>query len=122
VFAQDARFLRANTERVVKFALPSPFLVAVRCGHEDHSRNAYPTMTHFLDHLAEILAREAEALVAEGIDIVQLCGSAHSGAGPNRSRSRLRFRSGRGGEPPTIDEGYEKSCRLVAAARLLRTS
>jgi 5-methyltetrahydropteroyltriglutamate--homocysteine methyltransferase len=72
VFAQDARFLRANTERVTKFALPSPFLIAVRYWHEDHSRNAYPTMTHFLDHLAEILALEAEALVAEGIDIVQL--------------------------------------------------
>jgi len=72
VFAEDARFLVAHTDRVTKFALPSPFLIAVRYWHEDHSRAAYPTLQHFLDHLAEILRREAEALVAAGIDIVQL--------------------------------------------------
>jgi 5-methyltetrahydropteroyltriglutamate--homocysteine methyltransferase len=72
VFADDARFLAANTKRVTKFALPSPFLIAVRYWHEDYSREAYPTLTHFLDHLAEILAREARALVEAGIDIVQI--------------------------------------------------
>lgn len=72
VFAEDARFLVANTDRCTKFALPSPFLIAVRYWHEDYSREAYPTFEHFMDHLAEILAREARALVAEGIDIVQL--------------------------------------------------
>jgi 5-methyltetrahydropteroyltriglutamate--homocysteine methyltransferase len=72
VFAEDARFLAANTDRVTKFALPSPFLIAVRYWHEDHSRPAYPTLQHFMDHLAEVLAREARALVDAGIDIVQL--------------------------------------------------
>lgn len=72
VFAEDARFLVANTERVTKFALPSPFLIAVRYWHENYSKEAYPTMQHFLDHLAELLAREARALVEAGIDIVQL--------------------------------------------------
>jgi 5-methyltetrahydropteroyltriglutamate--homocysteine methyltransferase len=72
VFAADARFLVANTDRCTKFALPSPFLIAVRYWHEDYSREAYPTFGHFMDHLAEILAREAQALVAAGIDIVQL--------------------------------------------------
>lgn len=72
VFADDARFLVANTARCTKFALPSPFLIAVRYWHEAHSRDAYPTLQHFMDHLAEILAREAQALVAAGIDIVQL--------------------------------------------------
>src|SRR6185436_2957470 len=72
VFVEDARFLVANTDRVTKFALPSPFLIAVRYWHEDHSRDAYPTMQHFLDHLAEVLAREARVLVEAGIDIVQL--------------------------------------------------
>jgi len=72
VFRDDARFLRAHTERVTKFALPSPFLIAVRYWHEDHSRQAYRTPRHFLDHLAEILAREARALVEAGIDVVQL--------------------------------------------------
>lgn len=72
VFREDARFLRAHTDRVTKFALPSPFLIAVRYWHEDHSRSAYPTAQHFLDHLAEVLAREARALVEVGIEIVQL--------------------------------------------------
>jgi 5-methyltetrahydropteroyltriglutamate--homocysteine methyltransferase len=72
VFAVDAQFLAAHTDRCTKFALPSPFLIAVRYWHEDHSRQAYPTMQHFMDHLAEILAREAQALVAAGIDIVQI--------------------------------------------------
>lgn len=72
VFAEDARFLTRNTNRVTKFALPSPFLVAVRYWHEDYSRDAYPTVQHFIEHLAEILAREACALVDAGIDIVQL--------------------------------------------------
>jgi len=72
VFAADARFLAANTDRVTKFALPSPFLIAVRYWHEDFSREAYPTLQHFLHHLAEVLAREAQALVEAGIDIVQV--------------------------------------------------
>jgi 5-methyltetrahydropteroyltriglutamate--homocysteine methyltransferase len=72
VFAEDARFLVANTDRVTKFALPGPFLIAVRYWHEDHSRDAYPTPRHFLDHLAEVLAREARALAEAGIDVVQL--------------------------------------------------
>jgi 5-methyltetrahydropteroyltriglutamate--homocysteine methyltransferase len=72
VFTEDASFLAENTDRCTKFALPSPFLIAVRYWHEDHSRDAYPTMQHFVDHLAEILAREAKALVEAGIDIVQI--------------------------------------------------
>lgn len=72
VFREDAHFLRAHTAHVTKFALPSPFLIAVRYWHEDYSRAAYPTLEHFLNHLAELLAREARALVEEGIDIVQL--------------------------------------------------
>jgi 5-methyltetrahydropteroyltriglutamate--homocysteine methyltransferase len=72
VFARDARFLAGHTDRVTKFALPSPFLIAVRYWHEDFSRDAYPTVQHFLDHLADVLAREAHALVEAGIDVVQL--------------------------------------------------
>jgi 5-methyltetrahydropteroyltriglutamate--homocysteine methyltransferase len=71
VFAKDARFLAANTTRVRKFALPSPFLIAVRYWHEDHSREAYPTVEHFMEHLARLLGGEARAVVEAGIDIVQ---------------------------------------------------
>jgi 5-methyltetrahydropteroyltriglutamate--homocysteine methyltransferase len=72
VFAADAAFLVANTDRVTKFALPSPFLIAVRYWHADYSRDAYPTFEHFLDHMAGVLAREAAALVDAGIDVVQI--------------------------------------------------
>lgn len=72
VFADDAKFLATHTDRATKFALPSPFLIAVRYWHSDHSRDAYPTMQHFLNHLAELLAREAQAIAAAGIDIVQI--------------------------------------------------
>jgi 5-methyltetrahydropteroyltriglutamate--homocysteine methyltransferase len=72
VFAEDANFLAGCTDRATKFALPSPFLIAVRYWHEDHSRDAYPTPQHFLEHLAELLAREARALVEAGIAVVQV--------------------------------------------------
>ncbi len=72
VFAQDARFLAEHTDRATKFALPSPFLIAIRYWHEDHSKEAYPTYQHLMEHLAQILALEARALVEAGIDIVQI--------------------------------------------------
>src|SRR5436190_1663256 len=72
VFADDARFLAKATDRRTKFALPSPFLIAIRHWHEDYSRDAYPTYQHLMEHLAEILSREAEALVDAGIGIVQI--------------------------------------------------
>ena len=72
VFAEDAAFLAAHTDHIKKFALPSPFLIGMRYWHADHSRDAYPTVEHFIDHLSEVLAREAKALVHAGIDIVQI--------------------------------------------------
>lgn len=72
VFAADAGFLAGHTDRVTKYALPSPFLIAVRYWDERYSADAYPTVQHFMDHLAELLAREAQALVEAGIDIVQI--------------------------------------------------
>lgn len=72
VWNRDAQFLVENTKRLTKFALPSPFLIAIRYWHQDYSTNAYPTIQHFMDHLAKILRQEAEALVDAGIDIIQL--------------------------------------------------
>ena len=98
VFEHDARFLVEHAGRVTKFCLPSPWLIAIRYWHPDYSRAAYPTREHFLAHLAEVLAREARALVAAGIDIVQLddpvltyfCDrELMSGAGSHDERLRL---------------------------------
>ena len=72
LFAADAEFLVRNTNGYTKFALPSPFLIAIRYWHSDYSKPAYPTINHFMDHLTEILRREAEGLVEAGIDIIQL--------------------------------------------------
>jgi 5-methyltetrahydropteroyltriglutamate--homocysteine methyltransferase len=72
VFAEDARFLVRHATRCTKFALPSPFLIAVRYWDAAHSAGAYPTRQHFMDHAAEVLRREALALVEAGIDVVQL--------------------------------------------------
>jgi 5-methyltetrahydropteroyltriglutamate--homocysteine methyltransferase len=72
VFTDDASFLVKAANRPVKFALPSPFLIAIRYWHADYSGGAYPTYQHFMDHMAEILASEARALVEAGVDIVQV--------------------------------------------------
>lgn len=72
VFAKDAKFLVDHSTRATKYALPSPFLVAVRYWHADYSAGAYPTMQDFMDHLTELLAAEAKAIAAAGVDIIQL--------------------------------------------------
>jgi 5-methyltetrahydropteroyltriglutamate--homocysteine methyltransferase len=72
VWSRDAEFLVENTTRVTKFAIPSPFLIAIRYWHEDFSTDAYPTFEHFVEHLTEVLRREAQALVDAGVDIVQI--------------------------------------------------
>jgi 5-methyltetrahydropteroyltriglutamate--homocysteine methyltransferase len=72
VFARDGEFLVRHTDRCTKFALPSPFLIAIRYWHEDYSTAAYPTLESFIDHLTELLAAEAMALSEAGIDVIQL--------------------------------------------------
>lgn len=72
VWNKDAEFLVANTKRVTKFAIPSPFLIAIRYWHKDFSTDAYPTIEHFIEHLTKVLRREAVALVDAGIDVIQL--------------------------------------------------
>ncbi|MGA2256426.1 MAG: cobalamin-independent methionine synthase II family protein [Thermoguttaceae bacterium] len=72
VFQADAEFLVRNTERCTKFALPSPFLIAIRYWHPDYSLAAYPTFESFMDDLTKILAAEARALSDTGVDIIQI--------------------------------------------------
>ncbi|HUS08484.1 MAG TPA: cobalamin-independent methionine synthase II family protein [Bryobacteraceae bacterium] len=72
VFASDAEFLARATDRRTKFALPSPFLIAIRYWNKEYSAGAYPTYEHLMEHLAEILAREARAIAGAGVDIVQI--------------------------------------------------
>src|SRR5436309_11063170 len=48
VFKSDAEFLGRHTDRCTKFALPSPFLIAIRYWHTDYSAAAYPTIEGFM--------------------------------------------------------------------------
>ena len=72
LFVEDATFLVDHTERCTKYALPSPFLIAIRKWHADYSTDAYPTIEHYLEHLTDLLAAEAAALARTGVDIIQL--------------------------------------------------
>jgi len=72
LFVEDATFLVKHTDRCTKFALPSPFLIAIRKWHVDFSTDAYPTIEHYMEHLTDLLAAEAAVLAQTGVDIIQL--------------------------------------------------
>ena len=72
VFTADAEFLAKTTDRVQKFAPPSPFLVAIRYWLEDYSKAVYPTVEHLMDDLTNILDAEARALEQAGVRVIQL--------------------------------------------------
>jgi 5-methyltetrahydropteroyltriglutamate--homocysteine methyltransferase len=42
VIAEEARFLKQNTDRHVKVCLPSPYLIGQRMWEPEHSKAAYP--------------------------------------------------------------------------------
>ena len=72
LFVEDATFLVEHTDRCTKYALPSPFLIAIRKWHADYSTDAYPTIEHYMEHLTDLLTDEAAALAETGVDIIQL--------------------------------------------------
>jgi 5-methyltetrahydropteroyltriglutamate--homocysteine methyltransferase len=72
VVAEEARFLRANTGRLVKVCLPSPYLIGERMWVAEHSRSAYPTREEFCEALVPVLRQELLAIRDAGVDIVQL--------------------------------------------------
>jgi 5-methyltetrahydropteroyltriglutamate--homocysteine methyltransferase len=72
LFVEDAAFLVKHTDRHTKYALPSPFLIAIRKWHPDYSADAYPTLNDYMEHVTELLALEARALAETGVDIIQL--------------------------------------------------
>ena len=72
VAADEARFLRENTNRHIKVALPSPYLIGQRMWESDHSRDAYPTREAFCEALVPVLREELLAIRAVGVDVIQL--------------------------------------------------
>lgn len=72
VAADEARFLRQCTDRHIKVALPSPYLIGQRMWEPDHSRDAYSTRESFCEALVPILRQELLAIREAGVDIIQL--------------------------------------------------
>ncbi len=69
--AEEFTFLRANSARLAKVALPSPSLFASLWSPE-HSTGAYPTLDGFLADVVEILRLEVAELVRLGCRYIQL--------------------------------------------------
>ncbi len=72
IFFRDAQFLAKHTDRVPKFALPSPYIIMRRYWSPTKSIRGYPTRESFIEHLSEILHHEAMAVVKAGAKAVQL--------------------------------------------------
>jgi 5-methyltetrahydropteroyltriglutamate--homocysteine methyltransferase len=72
VVAEEARFLRQNTNRHVKVCLPSPYLIGQRMWLPEHSRGAYPTREAFCAALVPVLRAELLAIREVGVDVIQL--------------------------------------------------
>ena len=72
VVAEEARFLRENTDRHVKVCLPSPYLIGQRMWEPGSSKDAYPTREAFCEALVPILREELLAIREVGVDVIQL--------------------------------------------------
>jgi 5-methyltetrahydropteroyltriglutamate--homocysteine methyltransferase len=72
IFADDAAFLRHNTDRKIIMAIPSPFTLGVHLWHPERSVNAYPHQEEFVEECACIIREEIIALIEIGVDAIQL--------------------------------------------------
>ena len=70
--ADEARFLRANTDRHIKVCLPSPYLIGQRMWDPRYSQNAYATREAFCEALVPVLRAELLAIREVGVDVIQL--------------------------------------------------
>jgi 5-methyltetrahydropteroyltriglutamate--homocysteine methyltransferase len=70
--AAEARYLRRRTDRRIKVALPSPYLLGGRMWDERRSRDAYATREEFMRALVPVLRGEVLALREAGADVVQI--------------------------------------------------
>jgi 5-methyltetrahydropteroyltriglutamate--homocysteine methyltransferase len=72
VVAEEARFLRDNTDRHVKVCLPSPYLIGQRMWEPERSRPAYATREAFCEALVPVLRAELLRIRDVGVDMIQL--------------------------------------------------
>ncbi len=72
VLAEEARFLRQNTDRGVKICLPSPYLLGQRMWMPELSSQAYATREEFCEALVPVLRAELLAIRDVGVNVIQL--------------------------------------------------
>ncbi len=72
LLAKEAAFLKRHTDRDVKVAIPSPYLIGERMWDPELSKSAYPTRRDFTEALVPILRHELITLRDEGIAVAQI--------------------------------------------------
>ena len=72
IVCDEAEFLQQHTDRKTIVALPTPSTIADLMWHPQRSASVYPTREAFARACAPILRDEITALVALGVDAVQL--------------------------------------------------
>ncbi|MFQ5875055.1 MAG: hypothetical protein ACE5JL_14840 [Dehalococcoidia bacterium] len=70
-FAREARFLKAHTQRRIKVAMPSPFLLGERLWDRELSAKAYPSKRAFTEALVPVLRQELIFLRDAAADVAQ---------------------------------------------------
>ncbi len=71
LFAREARFLKACTDREVRVALPAPSHIGVVNWDPERSAEAYPTMEACVETLVPIIRQEVLSLRDEGVRYIQ---------------------------------------------------
>ena len=71
LFAREARFLKACTDREVRVALPTPSHIGVVNWDPVRSKDAYPTMEACVEALIPIIRQEVLLLRDEGVRYIQ---------------------------------------------------
>lgn len=71
IAADGAAFLRRNTDKQTKVALPTPHMIGGRLWHPDYSSGAYATRRDFIEAVIPILRAEVLSLRDVGVDVVQ---------------------------------------------------
>lgn len=67
----DYLFLKKNTDKAIKVALPGPYLLTRSMWVEGLSKEAYPTKEELAVDIVKVLREELEDLIAAGCDFVQ---------------------------------------------------
>jgi methionine synthase II (cobalamin-independent) len=72
IFADDFRFLKSTTKVVPKLTIPSPSMLHYRGGRAAIDEEIYPDMEEFWQDLAQVYAKQIEALGQLGCTYLQL--------------------------------------------------